>query len=292
VNLPDEPEATSKNFAEFLNQHQDLVLIGMQDGETVYQGRNFYRVDYSYAARTLLALIESQTTNDKYKTEKGTKPQIQAAKDTGATVFHDQSVFRALAAGVVQLPFSAELLICADMGTECDDFIAANFVSHDLALIHAKAGSGVGISASAFHEIVAQAMKNLVYLTRGADVPKGVGSWLPSGRWNGTAVPRILHAPPRLPSRAAMWNKIRSEILENSNPQLYVILVTTGCCRLSELKEAVEKPAKRTPETAQLLHLLDGLNGYARQLGVQVRVYDLPFEAPPKAPKKKAAKKK
>jgi hypothetical protein len=105
-------------------------------------------------------------------------------------------------------------------------------------------------------------------------------------------VPRILRAPPGLPARAALWNKVRSEILETSNPRLYVILVTTGCCKLSDLKQAIEVPTKRTSETAQLLHLLDGLNGYARQLGVQVRVVDLPFEPSPKAAAKKAAKKK
>lgn len=292
VNLPDDPEAASKNFAEFLNQHQDLVLIGLADGETVYQGRNFYRIDYSYAERAILALIESAQTSNRYQTEKGTKAQIKVAKDTGATVFPAQSVFRAITDRVIQLPFTDELLICADMGTECADFVAANFAQHELSLVHAKAGSGSGISASAFHEIVAQAMKNLVYLTRSADIPKGVGSWTPDGRWNGTGVPRILRAPPGLPSRAALWRKIRSEILESSNPRLFVALVTSGCCRVSDLKQAIEDPAKRTSETAQLLHLLDGLNGYARQLGVQVRVYDLPYEAPAKPVMKKAAKKK
>jgi hypothetical protein len=29
---------------------------------------------------------------------------------------------------------------------------------------------------------------------------------------------------------------------------------------------------------AQLTHLLDGLNSYARQLGVRVLIYDLPYE--------------
>lgn len=42
-------------------------------------------------------------------------------------------------------------------------------------------------------------------------------------------------------------------------------------------KEAVADPAKRTAETAQLLHLLDGLIGYARQLGVRVTIFDVPF---------------
>jgi hypothetical protein len=66
-------------------------------------------------------------------------------------------------------------------------------------------------------------------------------------------------------------------VLGDSNPELFVALVTTGCCDRDRLKEAIEDASKRTPETAQLLHLLDGLNGYARQLGVRLLIYDLPY---------------
>lgn len=280
IELTDDPDVPTKNLAEFLNQHQDLVLIGLEGGETVYQGRHFYRIDYSYAERALLDLLESPRTLSRFSTEKGTKAQIQTAKQQKASTFPSQSIFKGIAEGVVRCPFAEELLICADMGTECADFVAASFKTRELSLIHAKAGSGTGISATAFHEVVAQAMKNLVYLTRNADVPQGVNAWEPGKRWNKTGVPRILRAPRGLPTQAALWKKIRSEILDDSNPQLYVTLVTAGCCRLKDLKEAVEQPSKRTPETAQLLHLLDGLNSYARQLGIRVKIYDLPFEAP------------
>jgi hypothetical protein len=155
-------------------------------------------------------------------------------------------------------------------------------------LIHAKAGKGTKISASAFHEVVAQAMKNLVYLTRNASPPKGVASWRRNQKWNGTGVARLYRTSAGLPCGAALWKKLRSEIVGDSNPDLYVVLVTTGCCDLNELKGAVSDPRRRTPETAQLLHLLDGLNGYARQLGVRLVVYDLPYN--PKASKSAKAK--
>jgi hypothetical protein len=38
-----------------------------------------------------------------------------------------------------------------------------------------------------------------------------------------------------------------------------------------------------------LVHLLDGLKSYTRQLGVQLRIYDLPYDAPPRARRKKTA---
>jgi hypothetical protein len=134
-----------------------------------------------------------------------------------------------------------------------------------------------GVSASAFHEIVAQATKNLVYLTRTAGVPKGVKNWARTSGWNGTKVPRLVRTREGLPDRARLWEKIKSEIICSSDPGLFVVLVTTGCCDLAELRRAALDPGKRTPETAQLFHLLDGLNGHSRQLGVRLPIRDLPY---------------
>lgn len=170
-------------------------------------------------------------------------------------------------------------MICDDLGTECADFVAANFEERQLALIHAKAGDGKKVSASAFHDVVAQAMKNLVYVTRNSEVPEGVGSWRRNAKWNKTSIPRLYRTPGGLPARERLWEKLKSDIIGSSNPGLHVILVTTGCCDSNELKEAAKDPAKRSPEVAQLLHLLDGLNGYARQLGVRLVIYDLPYQA-------------
>ena len=122
------------------------------------------------------------------------------------------------------------MLICDDLGTESADFVAASFSKRQLALIHAKEGGGKKISASAFHDVVAQAMKNLVYLTRSSEVPDGVGSWWRAAKWNNTSVPRLYRAPNGIPVKVGLWNKIKSDIIGSSNPELYVVLVTTGCC--------------------------------------------------------------
>lgn len=49
-------------------------------------------------------------------------------------------------------------------------------------------------------------------------------------------------------------------------------------CDKKKLTDAINAPKKRTPETAQLLHLLDGLGGHSRQLGMRMLVYDIPFD--------------
>lgn len=279
VSNEDDGKVSNKSLAEFLNQKQDIVLIGLDGGEIVYQGRNFYKIDYTHAEQALLGLIERPKNAPSCKSEKGNKEEIAKLKKAKATTFQTGSLFRAIADRKIGLPFVEDLLICADLGTECADFIAANFADRQLALIHAKASDGKAVSASAFHDVVAQAMKNLVYLTRNTEVPKGVNSWGTNGKWGKTGVQRVYRAPNAFPQKQALWNKIKSEIIESSAPQLFVVLVTTGCCDLDELKAAVNDPNKRTPEIAQLLHLLDGLNGYARQIGVHLIVRDLPYKA-------------
>jgi hypothetical protein len=278
VSLEGDDDSSTKSLAEFLNQKQDIVLIGLDGGEIVYQGRNFYKIDYSYAEEVLIDLIQRPPNAPKCRTEKGSKKEIAAVRRANAKRFPVGSLFRAVADELFDLPFRAEILICDDLGTESADFVGANFKRHQLGLIHAKAGTGAKVSASAFHDVVAQAMKNLVYLTRNAEVPEGIGSWWRNAKWNSTHIPRLYRAPNNLPVREHLWNKLKSDIIGSSNPELFVILVTTGCCDRQELKNAVNDAGKRTPEMAQLLHLLDGLNGYARQLGVRLVIYDLPYQ--------------
>lgn len=277
VSVEEEAISKTKSFSEFLNQRQEVILVGMQGGNLVYQGRNFYRIDYSYAEDVLLNLIR-RTSTDPCTSEKGTKAELAALRQTTKTSFPKKSLFRAIADRRIDLPFNDTLLICDDLGTECADFLAANLENRELALIHAKAGEGVGISASAFHDVVAQAMKNLVYLTRNSEVPGGVQAWRKRAKWNETAVPRIVRAPDDAPEKAELWGKLKSKVIDSSDPNLFVVLVTTGCCNLEKLREATADINKRTPETAQLFHLLDGLNGYARQLGVRVLIRDIPYQ--------------
>ena len=279
VSLKGDDASSSKSLAEFLNQRQDIILIGLDRGEIVYQARNFYKIDYSYAEQALLDLIKRPPKAPACRTEKGSQQEIVAVRSIKATTFAKGSLFRAITDQLIGLPFEDELLICDDLGKECADFVAANFKNHQLALIHAKTGEGKKISASAFHDVVAQAMKNLVYLTQNSEVPDGVGSWRRNKKWNRTSIPRLFRIPRGLPSCKNLWKKIKTDIIGSSNPELYVVLVTTGCCDSQELRSAANDPSKRTPQIAQLLHLLDGLNGYARQLGVRLIIYDLPYKS-------------
>ena len=220
VRIEDDGKVSNKSLAEFLNRKQDIVLIGLDEGEIVYQGRNFYKIDYTYAEQALLGLIERPNNSPPCSSEKGSKDAIAKLKKSQSKNFLTGSLFRAIADRKIRLPFVEDLLICADLGTECADFIAANFADRQLALIHAKASDGKAVSASAFHDVVAQAMKNLVDPTRNSEVPAGVNSWESNGKWNKTGVQRVYRAPDAFPQKKALWKKIKSEIIESSAPQL------------------------------------------------------------------------
>lgn len=281
IQIQEEDGDSAKSFTDYLNQNQELVLIGLHDGAMVYQGRNFYKVDYAHAEQSLLQHFVRPSVVA-CANEKGTTDELKAAKESGkqAKVFFPGSLFKLIAEGPLSLGFTPEVVICDDLGSECADFVLASFTDRQIALVHAKAGKGSSISASAFHDVIAQAMKNLVYLGRGSETPDGAQSWTRSTYWNNTKIPRLYQAPPRSQTGIALWQKLRSDIIERADAQLHVVLVTTGCCDLKELQKAIKYPSKRTAETAQLFHLFDGLVGYARQLGVRVKVLDVPYQGP------------
>ena len=278
VSIEEDESSATKSLIDFLNLNQDITLIGLEGGEIVYQGRNFYKIDYTFAEDALLGLINPLPDVAACCTEKGSKAQVSQLQEEKADGFPDRSLYKALTEGEIGLPFEPNVFICDDMATESADFVAANFDERKLALIHVKVGKGTKVSASAFHDVVAQAMKNLVYLTRNSPAPDKISSWRRSSTWNRTGIPRLIHIPDGFPTAKSLWEKIQSEIVISSNPELFVVLLTSGCCDLNELRDAVRSPEKRTSEVGQLLHLLDGLNNYSGQLGVRLIVYDIPYE--------------
>lgn len=264
------------SLPEYLNRRQEYVLISMADGESIYQGRNFYAVNYAHAERAVLARIKNLDAVAVYS-EKGTKAELDVKNKNAINDFLPGTMFDFISNNPAAFEFDVQVLVCADLGTECADFVAVNFDEKRLAFVHAKIGKGSKISASDFHDVVSQAMKNLVYFSPGSAVPEGVASWKSTERWNNCNIGRVRKNSVKTPEGEALWDRIKEEILGSANADLQVILATAGCCDRSVLEAAINKPSKRTAETGQLMHLLNGLNGTARALGAQVKVLNLPF---------------
>jgi len=75
------------------------------------------------------------------------------------TEFEEGSAFRVV---VDHIAHDVDVLLCDDLGDEWADFIAVNTESNPptISFYHAKHGE-VSLSASAFHDSVGQAIKNL-----------------------------------------------------------------------------------------------------------------------------------
>jgi hypothetical protein len=68
-----------------------------------------------------------------------------------------------------------DLLVCTDMGTEVADFIATEPAK--AVFVHAKAGTGSRLSASALHDVASQATKNLMYMQPLVDDEPKAKNW-------------------------------------------------------------------------------------------------------------------
>jgi hypothetical protein len=107
-------------------------------------------------------------------------------KTHSAVAFEPESLF-----GFVVDHASAddEFLICDDLGAEWADFIGVCPARHQVSFYHCKGGT-VDVGASGLHEVVAQAAKNLGYLTASAaELESRQTKW--QSRWNNTNVPRL-----------------------------------------------------------------------------------------------------
>lgn len=268
-----DPHGRQHSLGELLNKHNDLLIICLRDGETVYQGGNFYKIDYAHAETQLLSRIITHETGS-ITTEKGSEHDLELLRANGSTQFPAGSIFKAIAEEEIPLDFQPDVIICDDIGAESSDFILANTQQRKIAFVHAKSGKGRMISASSFHEVVAQALKNIAYLT-GQETPRGARNWTAENRWNNTSIPRLYKHPASLTvAGEEIWNFLNSEIIQHPKAQIFIYLVTTGCCKKAKLANAIQNPRKRTPATAQLMRLLDGLNGYSRLYGASLFIYD------------------
>ncbi len=166
-----------------------------------------------------------------------------------------------------------DMLLCTDLGPEIADFIAVQ--PDRIAFLHAKAGDGSKLSASALHEVVSQAVKNLLWLQPiNVDVPK-VGYW--GEDWSLKKKNGNQHVVERLRAGSfvqghGMWSHARS-VITNPNADREVWLVLGAVLSESALRAAVENP---TPQLIQIYALLQTAWSAVSQVGGRLRVFCSP----------------
>jgi len=156
---------------------------------------------------------------------------------------------------------------------EVADFVGANFTDRKIVFIHAKHGRGRRVSASALHDVVAQALKNLGVLSPGGATPSRLSHWHRKAKWSKSKIKRWIRGGSALPTRKDLWQHIRNEILDHPHGTKEVWLVVGKTLNRAEFLHQLTNPNDRDSVTGQLVYLLSGLSASCTQLSVRLRVF-------------------
>jgi len=255
----------------YLNNHDDLFTVALEQPDVFYTSQSFYRLDYSHAEARLASMLIPVHALATVTSEKG-KPGMKKIKWDASSIFH---IIDSLGnAGLIHRNFGPpELVLCDDLGTEAADFVCANFSNRKIAFIHAKDGDDHSVSASALHVIVAQAQKNLSLISRGGSVPKHLKRWDRKSKWAKTSIRRWRLGANSLPTKLDLWKRMRSEILDYPDGKKEVWLVLGRTLDKAALLDQLQTPGRRSAITGQVVHLLSLLQANCAQLGVVLRVF-------------------
>lgn len=238
---------------------KDLFTVLFSDHALAYIDGALYRDEAlldggaSFLRRLQVAPALANTTS-----EKG----LFAA---GQAVFDDASVFRTV---VDTISYDADVLLCDDLGDEWADFIGISTLANPtmVSFYHAKHGNR-SLSASAFHDSVGQAIKNLGRMALSADaMPAKYESWGAVYRNGGvvTAIPRIV--------RGGNLEDIELKLGEvRDAPDLVrrVFIVTSSLSR-AQVEEAFQAAAaghRPSPHFVQLYWLLQSYFSACTEIG-------------------------
>jgi hypothetical protein len=232
-------------------------LITFSEPEYGYSDRQLFR-DMSLfgSIDSMLRMFEAQVGLSTVTKEK-------AASNTE---FEKDGIFRFVEDSVV--PESAHL-VCDDYGDEWADYIAADTTSNPprLQFIHCKHGKK-STGASALHEVIGQAIKNLSRISRGSEAfaTKVDNTW--SKNYLKTKIPRI-----RRGATAAEVKQAFTTVLSDPNTERSVVLVLSGIS-LKQLTEefAALKAGTARPHVSQLLWILAEFIAACREHGVRPHV--------------------
>lgn len=255
----------------YLNKNDEGFTVVLDSPDTYYSSGFFYKIDYSFAESWIAALMTPVDLLRSSTSEKGEKTK-------GTRTWDRLSVFgiidRRTRTALIPREFGrSEFLICDDLNKEVADFVCASFSDHKIAFIHAKHSDDRNVSASALHDVVAQAMKNLSVVTRGGNAPGNLERWNRNALWSATDIKRWRIGRRNLPVQEALWQRIRNEILDHPDGKKEVWLVVGQTLDKGMFIEQLRNPDTRDAVTGQVVHLLSGLNAQCTQLNVQLRVF-------------------
>lgn len=273
LSLSTETEA----FLSRINSEQAFRII-TEKNQCIYAYGNFYNPRLNITSKKQLLdlrnIIYQSSVITSIKSEKG-----DTLLPVNGGLWHKDSLFgvigrQAKTYGDTQLEnfLSFEYLVCDDLDSEIADFIGLDVVRKRIAFIHAKAGDS-SLSASAFHVICGQAMKNLDYLNPfyekkpQRNINKWKNAWSVAGV--GTVKSRIVT---KNVSNEKFWNHYQ-ELMRDANIKKEVIILMGNGFDYAEFKKELNKPVEKIkPQVIQLIYLLRSTWSSVSSVGADLKI--------------------
>lgn len=271
---------TRRNLLRLLNQHQAFRIV-TGDGH-VYAHGKFYKARIPLWGRArndridLGSILTARPSLRQITSEKGANVAPGGAGWSVGSLF--ELIDRRSNTGLFALEgMQPDYLVCDDLGNELADFIAFDKDPKRVVLVHAKvASTNSNVSASAFHDVCGQAIKNLDLLVPQCDrEPKDLRvfsrSW--THRDIGTVTSRTrINADGYAPSAA--WKEFQRLVRHPETLREVWIVMGSG---LSLGEFEIERRRDRPRgQVIQLIYLLQGTWNAVSATGARLRVFVRP----------------
>lgn len=171
-------------------------------------------------------------------------------------------------------------LICGDLGTEWGDHILIN-EGEIKVMFFAEKHKGSSNSASAFQEVIGQALKNLGYFTpTEKDLAQQQSSWERPYNWGGNMIHRLRHHPNNktLQDAIDVWKKNMTHPLFKKEMCIVVNFISKGTFK-TDLHKAITNAhmnAKVKATTFQRIWILSSFVNTCLEVGVTPKIYCKP----------------
>ncbi len=270
------PEDVADTIIKHLNREQSFRIVVKTPG-IIYAHSHFYKPRLPIAGEVsegfdLLRILYPVKDLATIESEKGI-PLLNGKGWTRDSIF---GIIDNLGKGTgMNKDFKdIDLLICDDLGNEIADFIATNTSDNKVIFIHAKAATiSHLVSASSFHVVCAQVMKNLHYLhPMITENPPNIKKW--NRPWtDGRATVKKRIRKGQYTSNGA-WKKISSMIRDPvSTKEVWIILGKGFSLQHFENERNKPDPA---PEVIQILYLLLSTWRSVSEVGAILRIFCSP----------------
>jgi len=269
-------EQTRLNLITYLNYHQSFRIIPKTSG-IIYAHSKFYKPNLPIYGKKgkidLLKILIPVKKLAEIKSEKGKKCNLDGWQKDSLfylidTLGKDTELSSQFGNGINHL-------ICDDMGTEVADFIAASTKQQQIIFIHAKAFTKVKKrSATAFHEICSQTIKNLEFLSPySTQKPSKLNRW--DKPWKNGTIGSVRKRI-RIGNKDAnsTWKEIRNIIRNPSASREIWILLGSGFSR-KDFDAELNKPTP-TPEIIQIIYLLQSTWSVVSSVGATLKIFCSP----------------